>query len=101
MRPILNACLILLLLTVDWAWDPFCGTCPWSQQWGSTEAVCPSTMYRLDMVRACDPDPYSNLLALPSADILLPEASLPTPPPDRPTSPFATAPVYALMTIRR
>jgi hypothetical protein len=41
--------LLLALLAVDWASDPFQGTCPTSVVWASTEAYPVSLDYREDV----------------------------------------------------
>jgi hypothetical protein len=100
-HPLLKAWLILLLLAVDWACDPYIGTCPWSAPWASTEAVCQSYSYRADVYRACEPTWCVDVSPPAPADARLPQATPDAPSPGRPAPLSAATRVYALRAIRR
>ena len=62
MKPILVRLLLLLLLGVDWATDPWHGTLPQSQILGSTEVVCHSLEDSAELARGCASDPSHCML---------------------------------------
>ena len=95
MHPAVKGCFLLMLWACDWAGDPYCGTCPWSQAWGNQEVVCRSVHYRAHLSRACIPTPPSPSLAvLPAVLHWYPgwEAPVPLRGPEI---------IYVLMTLRR
>jgi hypothetical protein len=64
--------ILFALLVVDWASDPYQGTCPFSVVWASTEAYSVSSDYREDirkeLVAGAAPAPLPDLAAAPSAE---------------------------------
>jgi hypothetical protein len=77
---------LFALLVVDWASDPYQGTCPYSAVWASTEAYPVSLdyreQYRKELVAGAAPAALPDLAAVRGPDgwLLLSRA---TPPPGR------------------
>ena len=53
MRSVLVTAVLLLLLAIDWAADPYQGTNPLSQPLSSTPVCCHSLVYRHESYRRC------------------------------------------------
>jgi hypothetical protein len=67
MHTALKSCLLLLLWGCDWAGDPYCGRCTWSQAWGNQHVVCHSVVARTQFNKAWNPTPAFRSLALATA----------------------------------
>jgi hypothetical protein len=91
--------LLLLLLAVDWATDPFQGTSSLSQPLASTEVHCHSLQRHAEVIKVCAEAPW---LCIPGSSTLVPACH---PLPSRPRPLDATGPcqslVYVFMSIRR
>jgi hypothetical protein len=92
---------LLLLWACDWAGDPYCGNCPWSQAWGNQEITCYSVHHRKDLNGAfLAVPPLSSLHLTPSADQPAP-SPLSLPGWDAPIPSSGCGLIYVFMNLRR
>jgi hypothetical protein len=91
--------LLLLLLAVDWATDPYQGTSPLSQPLASTEVHCHSLQRHAEIAKVCA---EAHLLCVPGSPAVVPACDPPLPRPAPPDAPgLCNSVLYVFMSIRR